>query len=69
MNTVAASAIERSISHNEIVHIEANPASEEFLALSAASDDSVDTGGMIEFWGTDDDGNKWRVHVRTWPRD
>lgn len=68
MTKQAEQAIARSISHNEIVHIEANPASAEYLEIAEASDDSVDTGGMVEFWG-ERDGDTWRVHVRTWPQD
>lgn len=67
-NTIAQNAILRSLTQGEIAHIEANPASKEYLALSAASAGSVDTGSMVEFWGTRD-GDAWRVHVRIWPQD
>lgn len=34
--------------------------------LKAASDDNVAAnGGVVEVWGTTDDGDEWRVHVRT----
>lgn len=34
--------------------------------LKAASEDSVAAnGGVVEVWGTTDDGDEWRVHVRT----
>lgn len=62
MNTVAANAINRSISHTEIVTIDYD--SDAASDLSAASDDSVEANGLTEYWGTDDDGNEWRVHMR-----
>jgi hypothetical protein len=62
MNTVAADAIDRSISHTEIVTIDYD--SDAASDLSAASDDSVEANGLTEYWGTDDDGNEWRVHMR-----
>ena len=61
-------AIKRSVSHNEIVHIDACPADLQSLLL--ASDDSVEIRGdegvvdLIEYWGTTDDGDEWRVHAR-----
>lgn len=62
MNTVAASAIARSVSQNEIVTIDYDPAAAE--DLSAASDGSADGNDVTEYWGTDDDGSEWRVHMR-----
>lgn len=59
-------AIERSISHNEIVTLRADESAsyEEFCAaLKSESDDDVENGDVHEFWGTDD-GDDWRVHVR-----
>ena len=62
MNTVAANAIERSISHNEIVTIDydRDAASD----LSVECEDNVSANGMTEYWGTNDEGNEWRVHMR-----
>ena len=57
----ATQAIERSISHNEIVTIESTP--EVLDQLLIECDDHVDAGERIEFWGTDD-GKEWRVHAR-----
>lgn len=60
------SAIERSISHTEIVHIDGCP--EDIRCLLSEADDSVeaqtDGGPLYEAWGIDDDGNNWRVHAR-----
>jgi len=66
--TEAAAAIERSITHGEIVTIDHSP--EAIEELSRACDDSVTTSGeddctVVEYWGTDDDGNSWRVHTQT----
>lgn len=57
----ATHAIARSISHNEIVTIDATK--EDVATLIAECDDHVDAGDVHEYWGTDDDGNTWRVHV------
>jgi len=55
-------AIERSISHNEIVTITAGP--EAIDELSVRADDIVRVEPMFwEFWGTEN-GEPWRVHVR-----
>lgn len=58
-------AIARSVSHNEIVTI---PYSTEAAdALWAECDDHVDARasyGVVEYWGTTDDGDEWRVHLR-----
>ena len=57
----AKELIKRSISHDEIAHgkYDAETAAE----LAALSDDSVENGAVIEYWGTDDDGAEWRVHL------
>lgn len=59
----ADAAIARSISHTEIVTIDWSPASE--LALAEVCDDSVQTETVVEYWGTDEDGSEWRVHLDT----
>lgn len=54
-------AIARSVSHNEIVHL---PYSDEAETdLLAWCDDSADTTGCQEYWGTTDAGHEWRVHL------
>lgn len=58
----ANSLIERSISHHEIVTVDYDATTAE--DLTAACDDSVEANGATEYWGTDDDGNEWRVHLR-----
>jgi len=57
----ATELIERSISHTEIAHgkYDAETAAE----LASLSDDSVKNGAVIEYWGSDDDGAEWRVHL------
>jgi hypothetical protein len=57
----AQEAIARSISHNEIVHAEYDEDMATDLELRA--DDSAVNGDTYEFWGQDDDGNEWRVHL------
>ena len=58
----AEQAIARSVSHTEIVTIEYHAETAE--DLSRLSDDSTETEKLTEYWGTDDDGHDWRVHVR-----
>lgn len=55
----AAEAIARSVSHDEIAH--AHPAAEADLLM--LSDDYAESGGVTEYWGTDDSDRRWRVHV------
>jgi hypothetical protein len=68
MNKQAEQAIDRSVSHNEIVHI---AATEEIdAALTEVCESSVETqngSGLptTEFWGTREDGEEWRVHTTT----
>lgn len=68
MNVIAHAAILRSISHNEIVHLDTldmgcADAHATIEHLEAACDDSAENDGVIEFWGTHEDGGEWRVHV------
>ena len=57
----ATKLIARSISHNEIAHgkWDAETAAE----LEALAEDSVENGAVIEYWGSDDEGAEWRVHL------
>lgn len=67
MNNVVAKAIRQSVQQNEIVTINFNRVnydSEIPTDLLVACDDSVENGEVTEYWGTDDDGNEWRVHIR-----
>ncbi len=61
MTYSASQAIARSVSHNEIVTLMGD--SELELALSIESEDSAESGSIKEFWGTDEDGQSWRVHL------
>lgn len=56
------SAIARSVSHNEIVTLDHDADVMSDLALEC--DDHVTGNTVEEYWGTTDDGNEWRVHVR-----
>lgn len=57
----ATDLIGRSISHNEIAHGKYD--AETAWELKSLSDDSVENGDVIEYWGTDDDEAEWRVHL------
>lgn len=66
MKKTVKKAIDRSISHDEIVTIEGG--APELNELSGLCNDSTQYAGeentrVHEFWGEDDDGNAWRVHV------
>lgn len=63
--TTTTEAIARSISHTEIVTIVATDTKEyERITtdLLVACEDSAESNGVDEFWGTAD-GSEWRVHV------
>lgn len=63
MSSAIENAIARSISQTEIVHIECSAAA--LAEIKAVADDYVAANdGIVEAWGTDDDGNEWRVHAR-----
>jgi hypothetical protein len=59
--TIIETAIAQSIATNAIVHIEAGP--DVIDELRAYCDDEADCGHVLECWGTDDNGNEWRIHV------
>ncbi len=62
--SAAERAIARSISHDEIVTIDYHAEASEELQLTC-DDWVVNTAyGLTEYWGTTDDGNEWRVHIR-----
>lgn len=58
----ATRAIKRSVTHNEIVTVDASHEIEE--TLTAECDDHVQNGLVHEFWGATVEGHEWRVHVR-----
>lgn len=63
----AQQAIERSVSHTEIVTFEATAA--DLDALHDRCESSVDVRaqyGYVEFWGSDGDGD-WRVRAKVAP--
>ena len=55
-------AIWDSVAHTEIVTLDDEPGLAD--QLSAYCDNSVKNDGVAEYWGTDDDGNAWRIHIR-----
>lgn len=67
-NTLVTRAIETSIRETRIVTIPrdvrmGDNAQGIAADLAALCDDSVENGDVIEYWGTDDDGDEWRVHL------
>ena len=63
-------AIERSSATNSTVHItreeiEASGTASQYVRedLQVECEDSVEANGIEEFWGTNESGNSWRVHV------
>lgn len=57
----AEELISESITHTTIANAAYTP--ELAASLMALSDDSVETTSVLEYWGTDDEGNAWRVHL------
>jgi hypothetical protein len=63
VSAIAERAIARSVSHTEIVTIAYD--ADAAAALQAACEDSVGVPDeRTEYWGTTDDGDEWRVHMR-----
>lgn len=60
--TTVEQAINESVLHNCIVHME-DASVLDIEDLKRESDDWVENGPVIEFWGRDDDGENWRVHA------
>jgi hypothetical protein len=63
-------AIERSVSHNEIVTLDYDTAG--YAELLEACDDRTATEDLTEFWANDPDKEGamlWRVHMRHAPDD
>ena len=66
---IISAAIARSKSHTEIVSIHADARTGEFAAIceelfsECEGSATLDDSGPSEFWGTDVDGNEWRIHV------
>jgi hypothetical protein len=69
--TNVADLINESIANNTIVTVgygdyrllDETEQTELLAALSLESDDNVQGNDRMEYWGTDEDGNEWRVHV------
>lgn len=63
---IAADLIARSIAHTEIAR--AAWAADLAADLRAVCEDYIDSGSVVEYWGADEDGHAWRVHLDG-PRD
>ena len=64
-NQAITDAIDRSVSHSEIVTILAHGHESAVCEdLERECEGSVEADGVSEYWGTDCDGESWRVHVR-----
>lgn len=59
MSAQSDQAIRESISEDRIVHLPWDMPLE--VDLLAASDGTARAGDVLEFWGTTDDGDDWRV--------
>lgn len=59
--STAKELIARSITYNEIAH--GTYDEETAWDLEAWSEESVENGDTAEYWGVDDDGAEWRVHL------
>ena len=57
----SAAAIARSVSHDEIVHLDHDAAVAADLLV--ACEDSTTSDTEAEYWGTTEDGHEWRVHM------
>lgn len=66
MKTTAADLIARSIEHDEIARAEWTQALEDDLIapVGGGREDHAENGDVVEFWGTTDAGEEWRVHLR-----
>ena len=66
LEQLVGEAINRSISHNEIVTIVPERYGSTVVcdSIFVECEDSVEAEKWTEFWGTDLDGNSWRVHVK-----
>lgn len=63
MNDLTArQAIDRSTSHTEIVFIEYSTEAED--TLNEECENSCEANNQTDYWGTNDDGNEWRVILR-----
>lgn len=57
-------AIARSISHNEIVTIQYDKQIAEALTVDSEGSVHDAVQRVTDYWGVNDDGNDWRVHMR-----
>ena len=61
--TTVTDAIATSVQHDYIVYLDSAPGLHETLLVYA---DTCHEAGddVTEYWGEDDDGNEWRIHVQ-----
>ena len=75
--TTITQSIEVSIREDRIVHLEARIDTQEWVNLAAALGEAcedyaetqdADSGNEVrEYWGTDEDGDSWRIHLTGTP--
>lgn len=62
-NRTINNAISASVQHQSIVYVADNDINHTDLLTEC--DDYVDSNsGVREYWGTDHEGNSWRIHTR-----
>lgn len=61
MTMTAEQAITESITRDRIVIMEYSRDGAEYLSTECTN--SVENGPVTEYWGVDEDGNNWRVHM------
>jgi hypothetical protein len=59
--STASEAIDRSVSHDEIVTLDYTDAL--YTGLLVACEDNVDAGEYEDMWGVTEDGHEWRVYL------
>lgn len=57
-----STAISESINYNKIIRL--YDCLDLCQELSSLSDGEVETESEYEFWGTDTNGNAWRIHIK-----
>jgi len=62
-----ANAIANSINTNSIIHVEVDGNLHDAMYdMTSAVDDydyAMENDGSLDVWGTDEDGNEWRVNI------
>ena len=67
IETKIQTAIARSISHTEIVHVDVDDLEESYLAVSVEAHDcdrATEDDGSLDVWGTTEDSSSFRLRLR-----